>query len=432
MKRRLAVLTLILALALSYGGYTLVRQRHAQALFQAAEQAAQHYDFLQAHTLLEQVLQVQPGNARGHFLAARAIRRGQFDESFTGPQAGLQASAEQHLEQCRQLKGPVEDIALESVLLRVQQGERGNAEKILIQRVQAKDADAPLILEALIYACVSRQQRDRAVYFAEALLSLEPDNVPGLDWRGQVRQALFFREAALQDLERAVELNPDLNMARFHLADILLAAGNYTEAAVHLEILHGRIPENLWVRLAWARLLIARAQTREGCALLDAWLADAPPAHPRRLEALDERASAALAMAEFAQVEAFARSALQISPCDERALYSLYSSLNSQGRHEEAGQIQARMTQAKKELQFLSRAIAQLAASPNDLALRRQIGEAYLRLEIPGEAMAWFNGILDSDPRHRPTLQTLADYFARRGDTDQAAEYRRRLESAGP
>ncbi len=279
MKRWLAVLIPILALALIYGGHTVVSKRHAPGLFQAAEQAAQQGDFLQAHSLFEESLQLQPGNARAYLLAARAARRAQFQEEFLGPQPGLPANAEQHLEQCRRLGGAVKDIPVESLLLRVHTGE---------------------------------------------------------------------------------------------------------------------------------------------------------PAHPRLLEALNERASTALALREPAQGESFARRALQISPCDERALYSLYSSLNSQGRQEEARQIQDRLAQARKDSQFLSRALSQLAQSPNDLALRQQIGETYLRLGIPGEAMAWFTGILDYDPRHRPTLQILADYFARNGNADLAAEYRRRLDLAGP
>src|SRR5438132_5868499 len=296
MKRWLAVFALILVMALGYGGYAMWRERHAQALLQSAGEAAQQLDFAQAYLLLEQLLEAQPGHARAHLLAARAARRAQFQESFLGPQAVLHAGIEPHLEQCRRLGGPAEDIALESLLLRVQQGERGNVEKILIQRVQSKEADAPLILEALIHACLNRQQRDRAAYFSETLLSLEPDNVQALDWHGQIRQALFSREAALQDLERAVELNPGFDDARFHLADLLLATGSYSEAIFHLDILHRRLPENLWVRLARARLLIGQGQTEAGAALLDAWLADAPPAHPRLLEALNERAGVALAL----------------------------------------------------------------------------------------------------------------------------------------
>jgi tetratricopeptide (TPR) repeat protein len=432
MKRRLVVLIPILALAVIYGGHTVLSKRRAQALFQAAEQAAQQGDSLHAHSLFEESLQLQPSNARAHLLAARAARRAQFQEEFLGPQPGLPANAEQHLEQCRQLGGPSKDIAVESLLLRVQNGKQGSVEKTLLQPVQSKEPEAALVLEGLIHTCLGRQQRHRAGHYAEALLSLEPDNVQGLDWRGQVRRALFFRDAALQDLERAVELNADFDPARYHLADLLLAGGKYREAAGHIEILHARRPENLWVRLARARLLIAQGQTEEGCTLLDAWLAGAPPTHPRLLEALNERAGAALALKDLAQGESFSRRALQISPCDERALYSLYSSLNSQGRHQEAQQMQARMAQVRKDSQFLARALSQLGQSPNDLALRQQIGEAYLRLEVPGEAMAWFTGILDYDPHHRPTLQILADYFARNGNAELAAEYRRRLDLAGP
>jgi Tfp pilus assembly protein PilF len=60
------------------------------------------------------------------------------------------------------------------------------------------------------------------------------------------------------------------------------------------------------------------------------------------------------------------------------------------------------------------------------VSLRHEIGAAYLRVGRPGEALVWLNSALERDPKHRPTLQTLAEYHAQAGDEAAAAAMRRR------
>jgi thioredoxin-like negative regulator of GroEL len=188
--------------------------------------------------------------------------------------------------------------------------------------------------------------------------------------------------------------------------------------------------DNLLVRLRWAKCRIALGEEGVGQELLDAWLAEAPAKHPRLLEALEARARLALALGRPGEAEAFARRALRESPLDQYALHDLTSSLNAQGRRQEARAVEEQLDKIKQDLRFLSRCREELAKNPADVSLRYEIGAAYLRVGRPGEALVWLHGVLERDPKHKPTLQRLADYYAQIGNEASAAELRRR--AAGP
>jgi predicted Zn-dependent protease len=183
----------------------------------------------------------------------------------------------------------------------------------------------------------------------------------------------------------------------------------------------------LLVRLAWATCQIEAGKNDIGRELLDRWLEDAPKDHPRLLEALTARAGLALTSGQAAEAERFARRALQESALDQQALYALARSLDLQGRGQEARAIETQLRKIKEDLHRVAQCREELARDPNDLHLRHEIGAAYLRLDRPGEALVWLNGILDRDPQYRPALQSLADYHARSGHTRLAAEMQRRL-----
>jgi predicted Zn-dependent protease len=213
-----------------------------------------------------------------------------------------------------------------------------------------------------------------------------------------------------EDYERAVQLVPEFDAARYYLAENLLRANRLDDAEHHLQELNNSSGDNLLVRLAWAKCRIALGDACVGKELLDTWLVDAPPDHPRLLEALSARASLALTQGRPAEAEAFARRALKESPLDRYALFHLAQSLNAQGRPLEAQAIEKQLDQIKKDLRIVSRCREQLAQDPTNLQLRHEIGAAYLRVGRPGEALVWLNSVLDREPNHLPTLRTMAEF----------------------
>jgi tetratricopeptide (TPR) repeat protein len=429
---RVALLLLVVAAGLGAGGHVAFRSRRAALERRAAENAVRRRDFPSAHARLVAYLEVHPRDFGAELEAARSARRAAFTELFDGPRPELRDAAVRHLEACARLQGDPGAVALERALLRVQSGDLGGVEETFGDRLHAGGPDVPLILEALVHGHLRRLNLDRARAYADRLLELEPENVQALVWRGRIREQFGRVGPAREDYEAAVRLNPEFDPARFYLAENLLRANRADEAAAHLEALHARVPGNALVELARAQCRAASGDEAGARELLDAWLADNPAGHPRRLEALTERANLALAAGEPAAAEGFARQALGVAPLDQYALYALERALAGQGRGEEAKAVGDKLDRVKQDLRFVARAAEEVARSPDDLGLRQRIGEAYLRLGRDGEALVWLTGVLDRDPGYRPALRALADYYDRAGDARRAAAYRRRLETSGP
>jgi tetratricopeptide (TPR) repeat protein len=424
------VLLLLVATAAVAGIVWFVRTasaaRRAREVRNSAEAACRRFDFLTAHGRWLAYLEACPEDADAHLLAARCVRRAEFLEDYTGPHPELLESFSDHLQAARRLGARPADVALEEALAQAQHGRRSEHEDRLLKGVQAGGPDAPLILEALVHRHLRRLQFEKAVGYVESLLGAEPDHALALLWRGRIREQFKQVQNGQEDYKRALEAAPDFDAARYYLAESLFRSEQVPEARAHLQILLDRGADNLLVRLAWAKCRIALGEEDAGRELLDAWLAEAPAKHPRLLEALEARARLALAVGQPAEAETFARRALQESPLDQYALHDLARSLNVQGRREEARAVEEQLDKIKQDLRVVSRCREELAKNPDDVSLRYEIGAAYLRVGRPGEALVWLHGVLERDPKHRPTLQTLADYYAQAGNEAAAAELRRR------
>jgi predicted Zn-dependent protease len=426
-KRGLIITTTVLLAGLAWVLHGAWMSRRADALHRAADEACRRFDFAAAHERLAAYLKVRPKDAAAYLLAARCARRAEFVESFAGSDAELPELASGHLDMAERLGAEASAVELERTLARVQHGRLAGDEGPLIERVKRGGPDAPLILEALIHGLLRNLQCEKALVCAEALLKLEPENVLALLWRGRIREQLRQPRSAREDYERVIHLVPRFDAARYYLAESLLHSHQPNEAAPHLRALNATAPDNLLVRLAWARCRVALGDGAAGRRLLDSWLADAPKDHPRMLEALTARAGLARAQGRPAEAEGFARRALQVSPLDQYALYHLAQSLRALGRRREARAAEGQLRKIKGDLRLVARCRQRLVQDPTDLRLRHEIGAAYLRVGRPGEALVWLNSVLDREPNHRPTLRTLADFHARAGHQALAGELRRRL-----
>jgi predicted Zn-dependent protease len=376
---------------------------------------------------LRAYLAIRAADAEAQLLAAQCARRAAFLETYTGPHPELVEAASRHQDAAERLGASPAAVALERLLLEAQHGEPSGNKGFLLERAQVGEADAPLILEALAHCYLRNLQLDEALVCVEKLLKGRPDHVLGLLWRGRIRHELKQVRSGREDYEQALKVVSDFDPARYYLAESLLRSHQPREAQTHLKVLIDRDVDNPLVRLAWAECWIALGDDRKGQELLDAWFAETPKTHPRRGPALVARARLALAMGRSAQAETFARRALQEMPLDRHALYSLARSLNAQERTQEARAVEDQLELIKRDLRLVARCREELTRNPADVPLRYEIGAAYFRVGRPAEALVWLNGVLARNPKHRPTLQALAEYHAKVGDRETTAQLRRRL-----
>ena len=64
--------------------------------------------------------------------------------------------------------------------------------------------------------------------------------------------------------------------------------------------------------------------------------------------------------------------------------------------------------------------------TPNDLALRCEMGQLFLQIGQDDEGLGWLNGVLRDVPQHPVASRALADYHARAGKQEAEAQIQRK------
>lgn len=390
---------------------------YAYHRWHAAQAAVKEGRLAEARGSLDFCLIVWPRSLPVHLLAARAAR-------LSGDFAG----AEAQLNQCLKLhNGATEATQLEFLLMRVQQGEVDEVSQPLMLYVENKDPETPLILETLsrsymhdlryrpAYACLTR-------WIQEA-----PDAAQPLFWRGWVQERLSDSEGAVKDYQQALELDPDLTAARLRLAEILLERSNPPEALPHLERLRQQYPNrpDVLARLGECRLLQGRPE--EARPLLEAAVKQLPD-DPLLLVAL---AKLELADERPVEAESWLRHLLKADPFDVEAEYTLVSSLQLQGRREEAAALLDQYLKHKALLTRANRLLKEEADHPtNDAGAAAEIGALFLSIGQEHVGLYWLHQALQRDPVHQSVHKALAEYYEKKGEKEQAETHRRWLTQA--
>ncbi len=378
--------------------------------FHAAQRALAQGNLALARPHLVVCLAAWPSSAQVHSLAAQAARRG-----------GAYDDAEQHLRECARLQGRTETVELEWALLRAQRGDLAPVEGYLLDCVRQDQEETPLILEALTKGYAQTYHLPRALQCVEQWLQRQPDNVQALFWRGLIRDRLYHFDLAMEDFRQVVDLDPEQDEARLHLAEGLIDAGQAQEALEHFQRLAARQPENVVVLMGLARCQCDLGELDEAERLLDTLL----NAQPQFGLALVERGQLAVQRNQPDEAEKWLRKAIGVVPHNHRANYLLYQHLQARGKADEAQVYLKRADEIAADQKRLLQLTREMTAFARDLSRCAEVGTILLRNGHDQEGLRWLSSILQEDPRHRPTHEALADYYQRSGKATLAAHHRR-------
>jgi tetratricopeptide (TPR) repeat protein len=406
---------------------TLVMVGFAASVIGAYLWAGHHYrqaehdlakrDFAAAHAHLQSYLKVHSHDATTHFLAARTARRG-----------GMFDDARRHLEDCEHLHWPRDSIALERMLITVQQGEVAAHEEYLLSCLDSEHEEVPLILEALIEGYFRSFKVEMAAFCVQKFLERQPDNPQGYFWSGQVHDTMELIPDAVLDYGKAIDLDPDFDLARLYLAEDLVRSERGSEALPHFELLRSKHYHERRVQLGLASCLAVMGDLEKAGELLDEWLVEMAPDDPHALQAMTERGKIALSLEQPAEAEKWFRKGLALFPHNREILYHLFLSLEELDRHEEARIFEAQCRDIDNDLRRVEHFKEQLRRNPHDPAPRYEIGVILLRLGRDNDALTWLVSALQEDALYRPALVALADYYEKKGDTVRVKEFRRRAQ----
>lgn len=411
--RWLIVLAVLLILAgTAAGGY-------GYALWQwaSAREAVRHDRPEEAQAALNVCLAVWPRDLRVHLLAARAAR---LRKDLPG--------AEAHLNRCLKIQGgATEDVQLEFLLLRVQAGEADEVAPTLMNFVQHKHPETPIILKTLARSYMHQLRYGPAYDFLSQWIRAEPEAAEPYHWRGWILERLDHPHAAMRDYRAALERSPELFIVRLRLAEMLLEDQNLAEALPHLErlcVTHAGHPD-VKARLGQCRYL--QGEAAEARRLLEEALPERPDDAPLRLYL----ARLDLQEGKPAAAEVHLRHLLKVDPSDTEGWHTLANALQMQGRATEAAKARAAHAQAKALLDRANRLLKEEAQQPTrDADTAHAIGAALLQIGRDRLALYWLDQALVRDPNFPATHRLLADYYERQGDRAAAAAHRQRLGGA--
>jgi tetratricopeptide (TPR) repeat protein len=352
--------------------------------------------------------------ASTHLLAARIARlRGSYSE------------AERHLSRCEQLGGTSDQLQLEWLLLRCQQGEVDELAPGLLAAVDHNHPESVAILEALAAVYMRQLRYVEARNCLDRWIERAPDSVRALDYRSWLSNQLIDRRQAISDCERVLKLQPGRSAVRLRLAQTLVESSRPGDAVPHLELLRKEQPTNPEVLTALARCRMAQARTDDARKLLDAALAS----HPDDFDALLWRGNLERENGEYAEAERFLRRALERSPRDPEARYALYLSLQARpGRQTEADKELAQWKLDQQTLDRLTHLLrTELGVKPNDPNLAVEAAKLLLQRGEDKLGLFWLNRALSIDPRNEAGRRELIAYYERTNNPAKAEEQRLQL-----
>jgi predicted Zn-dependent protease len=406
---RLAAVTglgLLIALGSVLGGVEVWAMVH----FRAARAALARYHDADAIRHLEACLAVWPRDPDTLLLAARAARR---LEAFDRAQG--------FLDRYHAAAGPEDDLVLERALLCAARGDVDDVAKFCHTRVEQDDPASPLILEALAAGYTRDFRTAEAERAVKTWLERQPDNPRALYFQGVMREARAARLEAVASFKRVLELDPQQDEARLHLARLLVDMAQPAEVLPHLEYLRRRQPGNLLIQVDLARCLDQLGRQAEAEQVLDEVLARSPDLAP----ALAERGRLALRADRPAEAEGYLFHAARVEPADYEIHYHLYLALKQNGKADEARAEQARLKHIEEDLAHIQDIVSvQMQRQPHNPDLHYEVGMISLRAGAVQEALRWFASALREDPYHAPTHRALAEYYDRMGEPGRASRHR--------
>jgi tetratricopeptide (TPR) repeat protein len=411
-------LWLWLAVPLLVAGGLMAREGWGYWHLRAAQAAMSDERFDEARRHVELALRVRGGSAHARLLAARIARhRGEYAET------------EEQLNRCAEIGGMTESVQLEWMLLRCVRGEVDELSPTLSALVERRHPESTAILEVLADVYMRQTRYMAALRCLNRWLELAPDTPRALDWRGWVSNQLDDRSTAVADYERALELCPGRSLVRLRLAELFVESSRPIDAVPHLERLRVELPENNEVMVLLARCRVVEARTDEARDLLDAVLA----ADPDDGEALMWRGKLEQTLGNLDEAERWLRKALERSPRNVEARYTLYLCLQAQpDRQKDAREELARWEEQRKVKGRLVRLLRSLVdRSPNDPDLAEETGRLLLEEGEDEKGLYWLYRSLRLDPRHAASHRDLVAYYERTNNSAKAAEHRQKLEALG-
>lgn len=167
-------------------------------------------------------------------------------------QKGALTVAEDRLQQAASLDPNNPAIYIELARLKSDQGNLAAAEAQYMAAVEAAPDDVQILtLQVEFYADHTYRLNEAGIPTAEALVEVDEDNAEAYDLLGWMQFLAGDLDHAETNLQQALELNPNLMSAHYHLARYLESQANLTEAEQTYRLVTEKDLSNTYRSSAW-------------------------------------------------------------------------------------------------------------------------------------------------------------------------------------
>jgi Flp pilus assembly protein TadD len=347
------------------------------------------------------------------FLLARTCRR-----------AGYLDRVGDHLREATRRHWVPDQIKLEYLLIKAQTGYLRDIVPQLQQILKEGSRDDTYIFEALIIGDLLTNQFTEAIRWTIVWLEQHPDDWLGRYWRGAALEGAGQHQAAMQEYERALELNPHGADLHFRLAEVLMHSNPSEEALHHYEAALKADPDNHVALLGLAKCQHSLRTHDETRATLDRLLA----LQPQHAGAFLLYGKMAMEEDNFPEALKWLQKAYQVEPNDLVTNKNLGEVLRNLRRDDEAEQAERRTRQIEMDLVRLDDINKKLLESPKDVALRTEAGNILLKLDKANDALRWFFSAWFIDPKDKPTKEGMKKCLQKIGNKELMDRYKPLLE----
>ena len=414
---RSTLLFVLIAGALGAGGWWFWERSPwaAQRRLDAVVRDLKRWHLAEAAAELEQMRGVWNNLPAVYLLSARAERLQDNPEA-----------ADTFLQEFLRQGGAAEDHRREAAMLSVYRGHIDPAEGYLQHCIAEEHPDDFFAFDALVIGNGKTYRLTQAEHWLKRWRQRYPDAIPALLREGWLEERALHRAEAVACYERILALDPDNDVARLRLAQVLLIRRQSNQALEHLLILQQHLPDNRYVLLALARCRLALGDAAKA-AETSASLAERFPDDPDIVALLGQLA---MDQQQWETAEKLLRRARELQPFEISPVSQLQQCLAIQGKVDEAKKCLAEVIELKADFERVqSLVLDELPLAPRDPKLRCEAGDLLRRHGAYADAVRWYESALRENDNYAPAHTALAECYEKTGRPDRAQEHRRKAEA---
>ena len=226
-------------------------------------------------------------------------------------------------------------------------------------------------------------------------------------------------ETIIGRYHEALKRDPNLDRARFGLADELYQSHRYSEAAAEYSAYLARMPEDPLGYLGACRNALKLGDDGAAETLVDRALALAP----KDPDVLSAKATLELQRGKLESALSFFDLSVKADPFNHRYRYQRMLILSRLGKKPEAEAERQTIERLKLEEGQFADISKALLRNPLDPKLRSEAARWLMDHGHDQEAVDWANLVLQSEPTHPAMNRLLADYYRKKGQLGLANFY---------